>query len=324
MSSVEARRPAIYLVVGAVLALGSMLLSGPGAASGEAAGTPTEPVQAGTAPAPPTPPCTEIRDSLRPQGPLPQPGAMPRGSTMARIAERGRLIVGVDQGKFLLGYRNPLTGNLDGSDIDIAKQIAAAIFGDPNRVQYVVLVSADRAAAVERGQVDMVVNSFTITCSRQKQVEFSAPYMTISQRLLVLRGSGIDEAEDLAGRRVCTSRGSTTEVVLRNLGHDVLSLSNIPDCVLEMQRGRVAAVSSDDTILAGLAAQDPNTEVVGRALDNAQYGVGMRIGEPDLVRFVNAVLEAARADGSLVTSNRRWYTDHLNSVPQPPDPVYRD
>jgi polar amino acid transport system substrate-binding protein len=323
VNSVNARRPAIYLVAGVVLALGSTLLSG-AAATGEPSGPPPVPAQAGTAPAPSTPACTEIRESLRPQGALPEPGAMPPGSTMARIAERGRLIAGVDQGKYATGYRNPLTGNLEGSDIDIVRSIAAAIFGDPERVQYVVLNIADRATALERDQVDVVVNTFTVTCARQRQVEFSAPYMAVTQRLLVQRGSGIREVEDLAGRRVCTSLGSTTEGVLRDHGLDVLSLPGIPDCVLEMQRGRVAAVSSDDVILAGLAAQDPNTEVVGRALDSARIAVGIRPDEPDLVRFVNGVLDAARDDGSLAESNRRWFAGRLDDVPEPPPPVYRD
>jgi polar amino acid transport system substrate-binding protein len=323
VNSVNARRPAIYLVAGVVLALGSTLLSG-AAATGEPSGPPPVPAQAGTAPAPSTPACTEIRESLRPQGALPEPGAMPPGSTMARIAERGRLIAGVDQGKYATGYRNPLTGDLEGSDIDIVRSIAAAIFGDPERVQYVVLNIADRATALERDQVDVVVNTFTVTCARQRQVEFSAPYMAVTQRLLVQRGSGIREVEDLSGRRVCTSLGSTTEEVLRDHGLDVLSLPGIPDCVLEMQRGRVAAVSSDDVILAGLAAQDPNTEVVGRALDSARIAVGIRPDEPDLVRFVNGVLEAARDDGSLAGSYRRWFAERLDDVPEPSPPVYRD
>ncbi|GAA5134131.1 glutamate ABC transporter substrate-binding protein [Pseudonocardia adelaidensis] len=318
---VDARRPAIYLVVGVVLALGAALLGGP-AATGAPAGPAPAPQAA--APAQPAPACTEVRESLRPRGPLPAPGAMPAGSTMAAIAQRGRLIAGVDQGKFLTGYRNSLTGTLEGSDIDVVHTIAKAIFGDPQRVQFVVLNIADRATALERDQVDVVVNNFTVTCERQRTVEFSAPYMPASQRLLVPLGSGIREVEDLGGRTVCTSLGSTTEVVLRDLGLQVETLPGIPDCVLEMQRGRVAAVSSDDVILAGLAAQDPNTRVVGRALDTARYAVGMRPDEPDLVRFVNGVLEAARADGSLAASNRFWYTGRLDPVPPPPPPVYRD
>ena len=155
------------------------------------------------------------------------------------IAERGRLIAGVDQGKYLAGYRDPQTGELRGSDIDIVHTIAQAILGDPDKVQFVVLDIADRVAAVERGEVDVVVDHFTVTCARQRTVEFSTPYMPAVQRLLVPVGSGVREVEDLAGQRVCTSRGSTTEGVLRALPVelDVLSLRGIPDCVVEMRAG---------------------------------------------------------------------------------------
>jgi polar amino acid transport system substrate-binding protein len=314
-------RPVGYLCAAGALALGSLLLPG-----GEPAPAPA----AAATPAPAAavePPCTEgIRESLRPDGPLPKPGAMPVGSTMAAIAERGRLIVGVDQGKYLAGFRDPQTGDLRGADIELAHSIAAAILGDPAKVQFVVLDIADRRPALDRGQVDVVVNHFTVTCDRQRSVEFSSAYMTASQRLLVPVGSGVREVEDLRGKPVCTSLGSTNERVLRALplDLDVQPRRGIPDCMVELERGRVAAVSSDDVILAGLAAQDPQTEVVGRALDNTSYGVGMRRDAPDLVRFVNALLERSRADGSLAESNRRWFSGTLDPVPVPPPARYRD
>ena len=251
---------------------------------------------------------------------------MPAGSTMAAIAARGRLIAGVDQGKYRIGFRNPSTGELEGSDIDIVRRIATAIFGDPSRVQFVVLNIADRQAAIQRGQVDVVVNSFAVTCARQRVVEFSSAYMGVSQRMLVPVGSGVREVEDLAGQRVCTSRGSTTEEVLRALPArlDVVTLPGIPDCVVELQRGRVAAVSSDDVLLAGLAAQDPQTEIVGRSLSDTSYAVGMNPAAPDLVRFVNAVLERGRADGSLAASDAFWFGDYVTPVPRPAPARYRD
>jgi len=139
-----------------------------------------------------------------------------------------------------------------------------------------------------------VVNNFTVTCERQQKVEFCTAYMAASQRVLVPTGSGATEIEGLTGARVCTSSGSTTEAELRASPTrlDFVSLPGIPDCMVELQRERVAAVSSDDVILAGLAAQDPQTKVVGRSLARALYAVGMIRGAPDLVRFVNAVLEA--------------------------------
>ncbi len=316
---VDVARPIAYLGVAVAIGLGSLLIPG----GGSGAQPSTVPVAAPAAPAAPA--CTDIRASLRPHGPLPAPGAMPAGSTMARIAARGRLIAGVDQGKYLVGYRNPITGELEGSDIDIVRRIAAAIFGDPSKVQFVVLDIADRVGAIDRGQVDLVVNNFSVTCERQKSVEFSSAYLTATARILVPVGSGVHEVEDLTARRVCTSAGSTTEDMLRALrvDFDLETLPGIPDCMVELQRGRVAAVSSDDVILAGLAAQDPQTEVVGRALLTSDYAVGMQRTAPDLVRFVNGVLEQARADGTLAASDNRWL-GRLNPVPQPAAAVYRD
>ena len=323
--TVNIGRPLGYLCVAGVLALGALLLPGGAAPDQLASGAVPN---ATSAPPSPTqsPACAGVRESLRPTGPLPAAGAMPPGSTMAAIAGRGRLIAGVDQGKFLAGYRDPQTGQLVGADIDIVHSIAKAILGDPDKVQFVVLDIADRAAALERGEVDVVVDSFSVTCARQRTVEFSSAYLTASQRLLVPVGSGVREVEDLAGQRVCTSRGSTTERVLKDVpqGLDVVTLRGIPDCMVELEAGRVAAVSSDDVILAGLAAQDPQTEVVGRALDDASYAVGMRTDAPDLVRFVNGVLERARDDGSLAASNKRWLGGTLDPVPVPPPARYRD
>ena len=319
-------RPVGYLCAAGVLALASLLLPGGGAAPAAEAPPPAAAAPPSAPAAPAAPPCTGVQDSLRPDGPLPSPGALPGGSTMARIAARGRLIAGVDQGKYLTGYRDPETGELRGSDIDIVRSMAAAIVGDPDKVQYVVLDVADRVAALQRGQVDVVVNNFTITCERQRSIEFSSSYMTASQRLLVPLGSGVREVEDLRGQRVCASRGSTNERVLRDLqvGVEVTTMRSVPDCVVELERGRVAAVTSDDIILAGLAAQDPQTEVVGRALATGPYAVGLRQDAPDLVRFVNALLERSRADGSLEASNRRWFAGTLDPAPAPPPARYRD
>lgn len=320
MKNVNVGRPVGYLCVAAALALGSLVVT-----EGGTSDAPSVPAPAPPGAPPAVPPCTETRESLRPTGPLPAPGAMPPGSTMATIAARGRLIAGVDQGKYLVGYRNPITAELEGSDIDVVRQIAEAIFGDPNRVRYVVVPIADRVGVVERGEVDLVVNTFTVTCERQRKVEFSTAYLAASQRVLVPAGTGVSEIENLTGARVCTSVGSTTEAVLRALpiGLVVETRPGIPDCMVELQQGRVAAVSSDDVILAGLAAQDPQTKVVGRPLARALYAVGLCPDAPDLVRFVNAVLDRARSDGSLAESDRRWL-GVLNPVPQPAPARYRD
>ncbi|MFC4945252.1 glutamate ABC transporter substrate-binding protein [Pseudonocardia sp. GCM10023141] len=323
MTDVNARRPLVYLCVAGVLALGASLIGGTGSAA--PAGPPSGP-GATTAAPPAAPACTDKRESLRPAGPLPAPGQMPAGSAMAAIVARGRLVVGVDQSNYLLSFRNPGTTLLEGSDIDVVHQIAKALFGDPDRVQFVVLSVADRPAAIAQKRVDLVVDNFTVTCERQKTVEFSSAYLAATTRLLVPLNSGISEVEQLAGKRVCTSKGSTIERVLHAIpaGLDVVALPGTADCVVELQRGRVDAVSSDDVILAGIAAQDPQTHVVGRALDSSLYAVGMNPEAPDLVRFVNGVLERGRADGSLAASYQRWLGRQLTPPPTPPPARYGD
>lgn len=328
---VEIRRPLLYLLVAGALALVSSLLpdigagfgAGSGAASGSGSPGPPAVAAGGGQAAGSGPPCTQIQNSLRPTG-LPGPGAMPAGSAMAAIVARGRLIVGVDQGNYLSGYRNPTTTNLEGADIDVARLVAQALLGDANRVQFVVLSVADRAKAIQSGQVDLVSDVYTVTCERQRQVAFSTDYLQVNQRLLVPANSDVHEVEDLAGRPVCTSRGSAPEDVLHQLRATVRPAAGISACMAELQAGQVAAISTDDTLLAGMAAQDPQVRIVGRSLDTARYALAMNLKADDLVRFVNAVLERGRGDGSLAAIDRRWYGTALNPVPLPPAAAYRD
>jgi polar amino acid transport system substrate-binding protein len=279
------------------------------------------------APAPATPEdCTpqNLRASLRPQGPLPAPGQMPAGSTMARIAQRGHLLVGVLEDTYPMAFRD-VNLRLEGFDIDIARDIAGAIFGDRERVVFRPVREADRFEPVESGQVDLVVAAATITCQLRKQVDFSTVYYEAGQRVLVNRGSAITGLDGLRGKRVCAARGSTS------LRHILAAPSKpIPvgtatqtDCLMLLQLGEIDAVSTDDTLLAGMVKQDPQTEVVGPRFSEEPYGVVINKNTPDLVRFVNAVLERRAQDGRWRASYEHWLTP-LGPPPVPPAQQYRD
>jgi len=262
--------------------------------------------------------------SLRP-GPLPPPGAMPPGSTMAAIAERGRLVVGVDQNTYLFGFRNPTSGQLEGFDIDLAREIARRIFGDPDRIDLRVVEANRRESALQSGQVDLVVRTYSITCDRKRSVAFSATYYYSNQRILAAKGSGIDSAAALAGKRVCAVWGTTSLPALFALDPrpTLFGVNNWTDCLVMLQQGQVDAISTDDVVLKGLAAQDPNTKMVGGSLGIEPYGIGIKKESGDLVRFVNAVLEEIRADGTW----ERLYDAWLRSIgpsPGPPKARYRD
>jgi polar amino acid transport system substrate-binding protein len=96
---------------------------------------------------------------------------MPAGSFMARIHRRGYLIAGVDQNTLLFAYFNPLDGRLKGFEIDMVKELARAIFGDPSRIEFKAITTAERVPAVQHGSVDVVADAMTVTCQRRRQVD---------------------------------------------------------------------------------------------------------------------------------------------------------
>lgn len=266
----------------------------------------------------------DVEASLRP-GPVPKPGAMPSGSTMAAIAERGRLVVGVDQNQYLFGFRNPATGQLEGFDIDVAREIARAIFGDPNRIELRVVEAGERESALRSGQVDLVARTFSINCARKDSVAFSTVYFYADQRILVLKGSGIRSAADLSGKRACAVTGTTSVARLFALDPrpKVFGAGTWTDCLVMLQQGQLDAIGTDAVVLAGLAAQDPNVQVVGPSLGVEPYGIGIKKENADLVRFVNGVLDGIRADGTW----ERLYQAQLQPLgpsPGPPPPRYQD
>jgi polar amino acid transport system substrate-binding protein len=279
------------------------------------------------APAVTTQQCGDLLASYRPPAPLPQPGQMPAGSTMAAIVAKGKLVVGVDQNTYNVGFRDPFTGEIQGFDIDMARAIAQALFGDPNAIQLRAVTSDQRIPALKNNDVDIVVRTMSITCDRLKDVDFSAVYYEAKQQVLVKKNAGIAGIDQLGGKRVCATKSSTS---LGNIARAPakpigVSVSDWTDCLVMLQQGQVDAVSTDDVILAGMAAQDRYTEVVGAPLANEPYGMAIAKQKEDFVRFVNGVLEQVRANGTWAASYKRWLDDLIpGPPPAPPVPRYKD
>ena len=274
--------------------------------------------------APAAPGC-DPRVSLRPQDPLPAPGHMPAGSTMAHIAQRGYLVAGVNQDAYLFASRDENL-RLQGFDVDVVRDIAEAIFGDPEKVVFRQVNVADRVKTASSGDVDLVVATMSITCKRREEVNFSTVYYVAGQRVLVNRGSGFTSLADLGGRRVCAASGSTALERVQAATPKPISVSVLvtTDCLALLQLGEVDAVSTDDGILASMAAQDSRTEVVGPRFTDEPYGVAIKRDTPDLVRFVNGVLERRIQDGRWRASYEHWLMGLLGSPSKPPTPNYQD
>ena len=147
--------------------------------------------------------------------------------------------------------------------------MAEAIFGPsyPDHIHYTIVPNADRVQEVQQGKVDIVAETMTINCAREKDVDFSTVYYEAGQKILVPNNSTITGPQDLGGKRVCAANGSTS---LQNLvapgmpkHMQLWGVNNETDCLVMLQQGQVDAISTDDAILLGLAAQDPNVKILG-------------------------------------------------------------
>ncbi|KAA9156473.1 glutamate ABC transporter substrate-binding protein [Amycolatopsis acidicola] len=242
------------------------------------------------------------------------------GSTVSKIKQRGRIIAGVDQTTYLFGFLNPATGNLEGFDIEIVKQIADAIFGTwQGHVQWTAIPSSQREAVLENHTVDIVVRTYSITCDRLQKIDFSSNYYQAGQRVLVRKDSGITGLTDLGAKKVCAASSSTSLQAIQNAPAKPIpvSVSNWSDCLVLMQQGQVDAISTDDVILAGMAKQDPNVVVVGAPFTKENYGVGVAKGQEDLVRFVNSVLDTIRGNGVWQQNYDYWVAPVLGPATPP-------
>jgi polar amino acid transport system substrate-binding protein len=282
------------------------------------------PARSQAAAATPSVTCRYPTASLRPPAALPAPGAMPGRSTMAAIVRRGYLIAGVDQNTLLLSYFNPIDDRLEGFEIDMLREIARAIFGRPDAIQFRAVTTAERISAVRDGSVDLVADAMTITCERRRQVAFSTVYFDAGQRALVPSNSRARSIGDLAGRRVCATAGSTS---IEALEHSYPGVRPYPvaqrtDCLIALQQGLVAAITSDDAILLGFRGQDPYTRIIGPRFADEPYGIAIAPQHRDLVRFVNGVLDRMRHDGRWRAIYARWLGPEATTVPAPPTPRY--
>jgi polar amino acid transport system substrate-binding protein len=267
--------------------------------------------------------------SLRPTGPSTTDVAP--GSYMETIKANQRLRVGVSPTTLLFSSVDPLSGEFQGFDDDIAREVAAALFGNPDMIEFVAIPQTDRIPSLVEGRVDMVVSTFTINCARRRDIAFSTEYFTSGQRLLVPSEVTATTLAELGPEaRVCAASGSTSLDVMRSqpVPPQVVPAASHTECLSLLQQGRIDAVSTDDTILAGMVVQDPNVRIVGDRMTVENYGLGLPPGHDDWVRYVNGVLEDVRSSG-------RWgqiYNDHLlgpmssinPTTPAPPPAVYAD
>ncbi|MFE1295646.1 MULTISPECIES: glutamate ABC transporter substrate-binding protein [unclassified Streptomyces] len=214
-----------------------------------------------------------------------------------------KIKIGIKYDQPGLGLKEP-NGDFSGFDVDVATYIAGQLGYKPDQIQFVETKSADRENALARGDVKFIVATYSITPKRQAKVDFAGPYLLAHQDLLIKKDSDISKGTDLNGKKLCSVTGSTSaQNVQQKIAPkaQLKEYSGYSECIAGLQSGAVDAVTTDDSILAGFAAQDKykgQFKLAGLKLSNENYGVGVKKGDTELVNKINKAIEQMESSGA--------------------------
>ncbi|MFC8963982.1 glutamate ABC transporter substrate-binding protein [Streptomyces sp. NPDC057094] len=215
----------------------------------------------------------------------------------------GKIKIGIKYDQPGLGLKQP-DGSFAGFDVDVATYVAKELGYKPNQIDFVETKSADRENALARGDVKFIAATYSITDERKAKVDFAGPYLLAHQDLLIKADSKIAKGDDLNGKKLCSVTGSTSA---QNVQKTIAPKANLKqysgysECIAALQSGAVDAVTTDDSILAGFAAQDKykgQFKLAGLKLSNENYGVGIKKGDSALEKKINAALTKMVSDGA--------------------------
>ncbi len=233
-------------------------------------------------------------------------GGSPKAtSTVGAIKQRGRLIVGIrfEPG---LATRNAVTGTYDGFDARIAQAVAVGIFGGTpstlgNKIEFVDTKLRDRETDLQDGVVDIDVASLTINDERRQVIDFAGPYLIDHQDIMVAAAdTSIHSVADLGGKRVCTATGTTSAANVASAAPQAqLTLfDTFTECAEALTAGQVDALTTDQTILAGIVAANGGAfKLVGAPFSDEPYGIGLTKGDNAFRSFLNDRLAAMVRSG---------------------------
>lgn len=230
--------------------------------------------------------------------------SVPGSPTFDRIQRDGTITIGVKDDQPGIGIKDPITGEYSGFDIEIAKLVAAKLGVSADRITFTPIQSAAREAAIGNGQVDLVVASYTINDKRKAQVSFAGPYFVAGQSLLVRKDdNSITGKDTLKGKKVCSVTGSTPIQRVRDQAltepNNIVELSKYSDCVNQLEQRSVDVLTTDDAILKGYAALEPDKlKVVGEPFSTEPYGIGLAHDDAALRGKINDILQQALDDGT--------------------------
>ncbi|WP_353070651.1 glutamate ABC transporter substrate-binding protein [Actinomadura opuntiae] len=233
------------------------------------------------------------------------------------VAHESELTIGVNTDQPGVGSR--AGGTYEGFDIDIAKEVARRLGVTGSHVRFAPVTSKTRESLIKAGKVDLVVASYSITPERKLDVAFAGPYYVAHQDVLVRESdaSAVKNVHGLTGKRLCRVAGSVSfprvrdEMGVAARPADVGASEGYAACLAGLTAGRLDAVSTDDLILAGLAAQAARqghkVKIVNAPFSDEPYGIGLRKDDVDGCEAVNKAITGMYQDGTAPRLLHKWF-----------------
>jgi ABC-type amino acid transport substrate-binding protein len=230
--------------------------------------------------------------------------------TLDEVKKRGTLIAGVKTDFPPFGYVDSSGKNL-GFDVDVAHIFAKALFGDEDKVELVAVTSGNRIPFLQSGKIDIIIASVTVTDERRQVVEFSEPYFMSGGLLLVPKNSPIKGVEDLAGKTVAVIQGAIQDKDIEQLAPkaDRVKFGKVSEAVLAVKGGRADAFSQDDVLILTLAKEDPDLKPVGKPFTPRPYGIAVRKGDVEFIKWVDGQLDKMKKDGTYDALWKKYFGD---------------
>ena len=235
-------------------------------------------------------------------------GIAAAGDTLSDVKKKGVLVAGVKDSLPPFGYVDEATRQIVGYDVDFCKAIADKL---GVKLELKPVTSASRMPQLTEGNIDIIAATMTKTAERAQQIAFSNAYFITGQKFLVKKGT-VKSLADLEGKKIGTAKGSTSEqnVAKAIPTANVLSFDDYPQAFLALQQGKVFAVTTDESILAGIRGNAPNREdfeIPALQISDEPYGLGMRKGDTAFVNFVDGVLLEMEKSGEAEKIFDKWF-----------------
>jgi glutamate transport system substrate-binding protein len=241
------------------------------------------------------------------------------GTAMADIAKAGKVKIGVKFDQPGLGFKRAGQDTPTGLDVEMGKLLAAKLGIAADDVQWVETISDNREPFLQKGTVDFVIASYSITDERRKVVGQAGPYYVTGQQLLVKKGSDIKGVADVKGKEVCSVTGSTSLEQIEAKGATGRGFETYSQCRDQVLDGAVEAMTTDGSILLGYAAENPDElEVVGEPFSEERYGVGYDKDKPELCQFIVDTLTEAQDNGDWAKAFEATLGKSGVDTPEPP------